>query len=95
MARERTMETITKELRGMAKEYYTRVQASPVAGHYVITAGEEGSPQCLAWGRYFADHLGWTPQAYRDFIGKNTNRMVMPMEWPQWWDTGFVDREGA
>ncbi len=47
------------------------------------------SPECVAWGKYFDNHLGGRPGAYKALISERIKLMTIPTQWPEWFDPSY------
>lgn len=49
-----------------------------------------GSPEFAAWERYFQDHLGFRPWALKAVKWGEIEKMTVPAQWPEWFDTNYA-----
>src|SRR3990167_5766566 len=49
-----------------------------------------GSPECAAWERYFSQHLGWQPWAFKALKSERIQAMTVPTQWPEWFDGTYA-----
>jgi hypothetical protein len=54
---------------------------------------EPGTPECVAWERYFRIHLGGVPHAFQMLMERRIRAMTVPAQWPEWFDISFVGSE--
>lgn len=62
-------------------------QASSVSEFPTI---RPGSPEWLAWERYFDRHLHWRPWIFKAVVRGEKQVMTVPTQWPEWFDSSFV-----
>lgn len=52
-----------------------------------------GSPEFGAWEAYFRDHLGYQPWALKAVKSHQIERMTVPAQWPEWFDTDYAAKK--
>jgi hypothetical protein len=54
-----------------------------------------GTPEWIAWQRYFDGHLRWQPWIFKAIASGQKTQMTVPTQWPEWFDSSFVGSESA
>lgn len=67
----------------MALKY---AQTSGVSEFPVI---RPGTPEWVAWERYFDKQLGWRPWIFKAVTRGEKQLMTVPTQWPEWFDLSY------
>lgn len=73
-----------------AQNYHARaIACAEATGGHLFPTLKLASPEYIAWGRYFRDHLRWLPWAYKRLEHDEGKEMTVPTQWPEWFDSSF------
>ena len=53
---------------------------------------QPGSPEFLAWEKYFQGHLGFRPWSLTAVSTGQIQAMTVPTQWPEWFDTDYATK---